>query len=174
MPKLRKTLGSADHPTVQKLMRLIQTQSKPNLSAWAVQYVEGRDLPILIEHGADPSPFSRAIEGVRQHLEGKLSLQQLKPLLKEAAGAARGASDPIVQASARAIATAVAVIQTPTNALGFCFYSTATFAYHRAGVAASPETYEKLADEELDAIFSSLRAVAVAEETNPVKIDWNC
>ena len=36
MPKLRKMLGSADHPTVQKLMRLIETQNKQTLAAWAV------------------------------------------------------------------------------------------------------------------------------------------
>ena len=47
MPKLRKMLGSADHPTVQKLMRLIETQNKQTLAAWAVDYVAAHDLPIL-------------------------------------------------------------------------------------------------------------------------------
>ena len=53
MPKLRKMLGSADHPTVQKLMRLIETQNKQTLAAWAVDYVAAHDLPILTAHGGD-------------------------------------------------------------------------------------------------------------------------
>lgn len=80
MPKLRKMLGSADHPTVQKLMRLIETQNKQTLAAWAVDYVAAHDLPILTAHGGDSAPFSRAIEGVRAHLAGRLPLKELKPL----------------------------------------------------------------------------------------------
>ena len=57
MPKLRKMLGSADHPTVQKLMRLIETQNKQTLAAWAVDYVAAHDLPILTAHGGDSAPF---------------------------------------------------------------------------------------------------------------------
>lgn len=68
MPKLRKMLGSAGHPTVQKLMRLIETQNKHTLAAWAADYVSAYDLPILTAHGGDSAPFSRAIEGCRPTL----------------------------------------------------------------------------------------------------------
>ena len=107
MPKLRKMLGSADHPTVQKLMRLIETQNKQTLAAWAVDYVAAHDLPILTAHGGDSAPFSRAIEGVRAHLAGRLPLKELKPLLKEASNAARSETDPISQAAARALSAAI-------------------------------------------------------------------
>lgn len=63
MPKLRKMLGSADHPTVQKLMRLIETQNKQTLAAWAVDYVAAHDLPILTAHGGDSAPFSGQSRG---------------------------------------------------------------------------------------------------------------
>ena len=153
-------LGSADHPTVQKLMRLIETQNKQTLAAWAVDYVAAHDLPILIAHGGDSAPFSRAIEGVRAHLAGRLPLKELKPLLKEASNAARSETDPIVQASARA--------------LGFSFYSAAANAYHQAGLTETAQTYDRLADAEFENILASLQAAAVPDEPNPVKIDWNC
>ena len=57
MPKLRKMLGSADHPTVQKLMRLIETQNKQTLAAWAVDYVGPTTCPSSPRMAATARPF---------------------------------------------------------------------------------------------------------------------
>lgn len=111
---------------------------------------------------------------MRAHLAGRLPLKELKPLLKEASNAARAETDPIAQAAARALSVACAVIQTPTNALGFSFYSTAASAYHQAGLTETAQTYDRLADAEFENILASLQAAAVLDEPNPVKIDWNC
>ena len=76
--------------------------------------------------------------------------------------------------AARALSVACAVIQTPTNALGFSFYSAAASAYHQAGLTETAQTYDRLADAEFENILASLQAAAVPDEPNPVKIDWNC
>lgn len=111
---------------------------------------------------------------MQAHLAGQLSLKELKPLLKEASNAARTEEDPIAQAAARALSVTCLVIQTPTNALGFSFYSAAANAYHQAGLTETSQTYDRLADAEFDRILASLQAAAVPDEPNPVKIDWNC
>ena len=78
------------------------------------------------------------------------------------------------QAAARAIATACAAIRTPTSALGFVFYGAAAAAYRQAGMDASKEVYDALADAELEALLFALQETAVADEPCPVPLDWNC
>lgn len=171
---LRKMLGSADHPTVVQLMRLIETQSKPTLTRFAAAYVAAHYLPILSRLQPEEARLRAAVEAVRAHLDGA-PLTVVKAAVKDARAAAQGrAADPVSQAAARAVATACAVAVTPTNALGFAFYGAAAFAYHRAGLTASPEVYDALADEELSRILTALQAASVPDEPHPVKVDWGC
>lgn len=174
MPKLRKMLGDIGHPTVVALMRLIETQSKATLARWATAEAELRYLPIY-EKRPDASPIPRqTIEACRAHLNGALPLAELKPLLKQARTLAAAETDPTAQAAARAIATGCATVTTPTNALGYLFYGAAAVAYDRAGLSESAETYDALAEEALDRALKSLQAVAIPNEPNPAKINWNC
>ena len=80
----------------------------------------------------------------------------------------------MIQAAARAVATACGTIQTPTNALGFLFYGAAASAYAQVGLQAEKETYEALALREFQEAYDSLQAVAVPEEEDPAKLNWNC
>ncbi len=77
------------------------------------------------------------------------------------------------QAAARATATACAVIQTPTNALGYLFYGAAAAAYSKAGTE-DASRWDNLARAELEQALEELRAVSVPDEPNPAKINWNC
>ena len=77
------------------------------------------------------------------------------------------------QAAARATATACAVIQTPTNALGYLFYGAAAAAYSKAGTE-DASRWDDLARAELEQALEELRAVSVPDEPNPAKINWNC
>lgn len=168
MSKLRKMLGRIDDPQVIALMRLIETQSHHTLARWAVDCVKTRYLPLT----TDP----RLAEGVAA-AEAWLSgtpLKELKPALRAAALAGREAEEPVCQAASRAVATACAVIQTPTNALGYTFYGAAAAAYHQAGLTADAAVYDRLADEEIAALYALLEKAAVADEPNPVKITWGC
>jgi hypothetical protein len=82
--------------------------------------------------------------------------------------------NPTAQAAARAVATACAAIQTPTNALGFLFYGAAASAYSAVGLAQNPEIYDRMALDEFQKAFQSLQQVSLPDEPNPAKMKWNC
>ena len=163
---LRKMLGSVDHPQIIRLMRLIETQSKTTLAAFAADSAAAHYLPIAQEEA-----LSDVVQAVRVHLKGELPLKALKPHLREARAIAQGEKEPARQAAKRAIATAAATIITPTNALGFAFYGAAAFAYHRTLDASC---HDALANEELTRIADALAAAAIPDEPNPVQVDWGC
>ena len=163
---LRKMLGSVDHPQIIRLMRLIETQRKTTLAAFAVDYAAAHYLPI-----AQDEALSAVVKAVCAHLKGALHLKDLKSMLKEARAIAQGEKDPARQAAKRAVATAAATIITPTNALGFAFYGAAAYAYHQTMDASR---HDDLATEELTRIADALAAAAIPDEPNPVQVDWGC
>ncbi len=167
---LRKMLGSVDHPQIIRLMRLIETQSKSTLAAFAADYVSVHYLPIA----GEDARLSEALEAVRTHLSGEAHIKDVKPLLKAARAASQEEKDPTRQAAKRAIATAAAVVITPTNALGFAFYGAAAYAYHTAGTKATADEYDALATAELACIVAALESAAIPDEPDPVKVDWGC
>ena len=169
MPKLRKMLGDARHPTVLSLMRLMETQSHKTLVRWAADCVRTRYLPLT-----EDARLCAALDAAESWLKSELSLKAAQPPLREARQAAGAETDPVRQAAARAIATACAAVQTPTSALGFVFYGAVAAAYHQAGLDASRAVYDALADAELEALLLSLQETAVADEPCPVPLDWNC
>lgn len=169
MPRLRKMLGDARHPTVLSLMRLMETQSHETLVHWATACVRERYLPL-----SEDARLSAALAAAEGWLEGELSLKAAQAPLREARQAAGAEADPVRQAAARAIATACAAIRTPTSALGFVFYGAAAAAYRQAGLDASKEVYDALADAELEALLFALQETAVADEPCPVPLDWSC
>ena len=77
-------------------------------------------------------------------------------------------------AAARAIVTACGVLQTPTNALGFCFYGAAAATYHELGLKRSAADYGRCARVELQRLSQALEQVMVPDEADPVQVDWNC
>lgn len=174
MAKLRKMLGQADDPQIITLMRLIETQSKDTLAAWAAACAKERYLAIYEKAYPDDRRLRELIDAVTAYRHGNLTLAQLKSLLRQARTIAQEVAAPAAQAAARAVSTACAVVQTPTNALGFVFYGAAAVAYDKAGLTASEEEYHSLAAAEFDTLAASLRAVSVPEEAHPVKINWNC
>lgn len=170
---LRKMLGSAEHPAIVRLMRLIETQSHLTLIRFAASYVREHTLPILTAHAPEEARPCAAIDAVTGYLSGE-NTAVLKAAVREARAAAQHIADPVGQAAARAIATACAVATTPTNALGFAFYSAAAYAYHTAGTSADRTTHDALATEELERICGALEAVCITDELHPVRVDWNC
>lgn len=175
MAKLRKMLGSIEDPHVIALMRGIETQSKLTLTKWAVSYAEAHFLEIYEKTYPNDLRLRGTIAALKEYISGTRKLNEVKPFLKESKQAAKEAEEnPTAQAAARAISVACAVVQTPTNALGFTFYGVAAVIYDRVGLSETAECYDALASEEFEKILSSLREAAVADEQNPVKISWNC
>jgi len=176
MIKLRKMLGKADSPYIVSIMRLIETQSKETIASWCMDYAERHILPIFEkECPGDPRPRS-ALDAARQWFEGKVKLPEVKNIiLGECHAAARETNDnPVAQAAARACGQAAACFHTPTHSLGLAFYGSAAIVYDRVGLTEKPEVYDRIAAEECAKMEAALRAVAVENEPNPAKINWNC
>ena len=175
MPKLRKMLGDISSRECISLMVLIQTQSCQTLAAWAISYAKEFYLPIYQSQYHDSHVLSDTIALCQEYLKGNKTLAQLRPALKDAAEAAKAATaSPQAQAAARAVSVACSSVRTPTNSLGFLFYGAAAVSYAQAGLSQSSETYDRLASAELTKALASLKAVSVADEPNPAKINWNC
>ena len=170
MAKLRKTLGSPTEPTVISLMESMEGKSKETLTTWAMAYVTEKYLPLV----AETPLFSELLEKTKDCMTGNLPLKDWKALLAEARKASAAEKEPVREAAARAIVTACGTWQTPTNALGFCFYGAAAMAYHQAGTAETKETYDMLATKELEQILASLKQVKTAPDEQAAKLQWNC
>lgn len=175
MAKLRKMLGSAESPYIVSLMKLIETQSKTTITKWCVDYAEEHILHIYENAYAEDLRPRNALKASREYIEGKIKLVDAKKLLREASAAGREAEgNPIAQAAARAVAQAAATINTSTNSLAVAFYGSAAIAYARVGTTETTEVYEQIAAEECGKMEEALRLVAVENEENPAKINWNC
>lgn len=170
MAKLRKTLGSPTEPAVISLMEGMEGKSKETLTTWAMAYVTEKYLPLV----AETPLFSELLEKTKDCITGNLPLKEWKALLAEARKASAAEKEPVREAAARAVVTACGTWQTPTNALGFCFYGAAAMAYHQAGTAETKETYDILATKELKQILASLKQVKTAPEEQAAKLQWNC
>ena len=53
-------------------------------------------------------------------------------------------------------------------------YAAAANAYHKLGTDKTQAEYDAFAEEEMKRALESIKAVAVENEPNPVKIDWHC
>ncbi|MBR3841456.1 MAG: hypothetical protein IKM20_10000 [Erysipelotrichales bacterium] len=173
--KLRKMLGSVDDDSCIKLMKLIETQSIATLFSWAVSYVEVNILPVLNNHYNESEKVFNYINQVKAYINSEVKLKDIKPVLKNLRELAKATNDnPITQAALRTIATACAVVTTPTNALGLTFYALATKIYHEFGLECEATFYDLKASEYYKDIVKSLEDVAISNEENPVKVNWNC
>lgn len=176
MAKLRKMLGKADSPYIVSLMHLIETQSKETIATWCLDYTEENILPIFErECPGDPRP-RMAIDASRQWFEGKVKLPEVKNIiLNECHAAARELdNNPVAQAAARACGQASACFHTLTHSLGLAFYGSAAIAYDKVGLNEAAEVYDSIAAEECAKMEAALQAVAIEDEPNPAKINWNC
>ncbi len=175
MAKLRKMLGDVNAPVTVALMQLIETQSGTTLASWALSFVEENVLPIYAKAYPDDVVVRQAIDAAKGYVAGEVTLKEVKTQIKIVNQIARDTVDtPIAQAAVRAIATACAVTYSPTGALGYTFYAAAAIVYDKVGVQEKPAVYDELAAKEFDNLLASLQAVAVADEPNPVKVNWNC
>lgn len=174
MAKLRKMLGSADHPGIVALMRQMETQSHETLVHWCTDYMLTEILP-LYEARCDGDARPReALYAARAWAKGEKSVKETRDTLTAGRVAAREAIDPISQAAARAMDSAASSLRTPTSALGCVFYAAAALAYDQAGLQAQSAVYDAIADTVFADMLQKLCACSVENEPNPVKIDWGC
>ena len=170
--KLRKMLGRADDQAIIDLMRLIETQSHATLNQWAVKMAGKYALTIL--HAHEVTSLDGLYAQSCAYLRQEQTLKELKDIFQEATKTVRELKDPIVTAAARALLTACKTIQTPTNALGYVFYLAAAVAYQELGEMEKPETYDARAQALFVSLFHELEIIAIPDEKNPVRVNWNC
>lgn len=88
MVKPRKMLGDFDAPYIRSLMELIETQSRPTIASWCVDYARARLLPLWErDFPADTRPAD-ALQAARAYLNGVVKLAKVKERTP-AAGAPR-------------------------------------------------------------------------------------
>lgn len=176
MPKYRKMLNDINAPYLQSLMRLIETQSKMTLAGWCIDYAEEHILPIYEKSYPNDSRPRNALIAARDWLAGKVKLPYVKNIiLNECHAAARELdNNPSAQAAARTCGQAAATIHAPTHSLGLALYGALAVAYDKLGADAEWNALLPVAAEECVKMEAALRAVAVENEPNPAKINWNC
>jgi len=176
MKKYRKMLSDINAPYLQSLMKLIETQSKTILARWCIDYAQANILPIYEKaFPGDKRPMN-ALNAAKEWLDGKVKLPYVKNIiLNECHAAAREAeSVPAAQAAARTCGQAAAIIHTPTHSLGLALYGALAIAYDRLGIDEDWDTLVHFAAEECAKMETALRDVAVKDEPNPAKMNWNC
>lgn len=175
MARARKMLSDWDAPYIQSLVKLIETQSKATLANWAVDYSQRVLLPLWHKHYPQDMRPEKALAAAKEWLEGEIKLPQAKPLILECHAAAReAASSPVAQGAARAIGQSASTIHSPKHCIGLPLYGALAVAHDKLGTKASWEQLEQCAAEECGNMLEALRSVAVDDEPNPAKINWNC
>lgn len=175
MPKARKMLSDLNAPYIQSLMKLIVTQSKETLAVWVLDYSETNLLPLWSKDYPDDLRPQNAINAAREWLSGNIKLPQAKSAILECHASAREADlNPVAQAAARAIGQCASTIHSAQHCIGLAFYGALALSYDKLGVKAPWAQIEKCAGEECQRMEDALRAIAVENEPNPAKIDWNC
>lgn len=175
MPKTRKMLSDWRAPYIQSLMKLIETQSKPTLAYWAVDYAERVILPLWNNYYPNDLRPYNALNAAHKWLSGTIKLQEAKPAILDCHVSAREVGDtPVAQSAARAIGQSASTIHSARHCIGLAFYGALAVAYDDLGTDAPWSQIEQYAAKECGRMEAALRAVAVENELNPAKIDWKC
>ena len=159
MPKRRKMLSDFDAPSIQSLVKLIETQSKATLANWAVDYADRVILPLWIKYDPDDLRPQNALNAAREWLSGAIKLPQAKKAILECHAAAREARVNLAaQAAARAIGQSASAIHSARHSIGLALYGALAVAYDRLGADAPWEQLEQCAADECGRMLDALRA----------------
>lgn len=175
MKKPRKMFGKWDDACVQEIVKLMETQSKNTLMKWCLSYTLQHILPIYKKYYPTDNRPEIAIESAYEWIEGKNKLPEVKKKILDTHAAAREAEgNYAAQAAARTCGQASASIHVPTHAIGLVFYGTAAIAYDKIGINQIESEYQKIFIEECKKMLEALQNIAVKNEENLAKLNWNC
>jgi hypothetical protein len=169
--KLRKMLCRLDTPYIERFMRMVETQSKATIGNWGLSYAMENILPIYEKAYPYDDRVRLSLRAAQEYFAGERSFREVNNDCSAAAKEAR--SNPAAEAAARACHQAVALTHTPRHAIGVVFYGTAAIVYNNVGLGETPEIYDRLAEAESAKMEAALRVIAVENEPNPVKINWD-
>jgi len=173
--KHRKMLTDWQAPYILPILRLIETQSKTTIALWCINYAEARILPIYEAGYPDDARAKDAINAARKWLASEIKLPEAKKVILSCHAAAREAEEnPAAQAAARAIGQCASSIHAATHCAALMFYGALAVAYDALGVNASWDKLLEVAAAECIQMHAALQNVAIENEPNPAKINWNC
>ncbi len=175
MKQQRKMLSDLEAPYIKALMRLIVTQNKKTIGLWCTAYAQKHILPLYEKfYPNDPRPAG-ALTTAGAFLTGSLPLTEVKAAANACRLAAKEAGgNAAAQGAARAVETAVMGVYNTPSALGLALYGALAIAYDKLGEDAPWEVLLKTAEAECEKMRMALAEIAVPDEQNHVKIDWNC
>jgi hypothetical protein len=175
MPRARKMLSDLEALYIRELMKQIETQSKPTLANWALDYAERVILPVWNRCSpGDPRP-ENALNAARAWLSGSVKLPLAKAAILECHAAARESeADPAAQAAARAIGQCASTVHSARHCIGLAFYGALAVAYDTLGTNVPWPELEQCAACECRRMLEALKTVSVDNEPNPAKINWKC
>lgn len=175
MAKYRKMLSDWYAPYLQSLIQLIETQSKETLMDWVLGYAEERILPLWKKHYPEDGRPEAALRAAWDWRKKKVKLTEAKKIILDCLAAARDVEgNPVAQAAARALAQSASIIHVARHCIGLPLYGAVAVAYDEAGIDAPWKEVEEAAAREVGRMEAALRKIAVPDEPNPAKIDWNC
>lgn len=175
MAKYRKMLSDWYAPYLQSLIQLIETQSKETLMDWVLGYAEERILPLWKKHYSEDGRPEAALRAAWDWRKKKVKLTEAKKIILDCHAAARDVEgNPVAQAAARALAQSASIIHVARHCIGLPLYGAVAVAYDEAGIDAPWKEVEEAAAREVGRMEAALRKIAVPDEPNPAKIDWNC
>ncbi|MCL2376275.1 MAG: hypothetical protein FWC76_02650 [Defluviitaleaceae bacterium] len=173
--KHRKMLTDWQAPYIMPLLRLIETQSKTTIANWCIDYAEGRILPIYETAYPEDTRPKDAIAAARKWLSGEIKLPEAKKIILACHAAAGEAEEaPAAQAAARTIAQCASSIHAAAHCAALMFYGAVAVAYDTLGVNADWDKILEVAEIECGLMQAALQGVAIENEPNPAKINWNC
>lgn len=162
-------------PYIQALVRQIETQGKPTLIRWAVDYAGETLLPLWIKHHPGDTRPQAALNAAREWLAGALKLPAAKQIILACHAAARDAAgNPTAQAAARAIGQCASTIHSAQHCIGLPLYGALAVAYDDLGTQAAWNDLEKRAAQECGLMLEALLKISVPDEPNPARINWQC
>jgi len=115
------------------------------------------------------------LTAARDWLAGTIKLPEAKKVILDCHAAARECENqPAAYGAARAIGQAASTIHAATHCMGLPLYGALAVAYDTLGPDAPWAELEPAAALECGRMEAALRAVAIEDEPNPAKLNWNC
>lgn len=175
MVKYRKMLNNWDAIYVQKIVKLMESQSKLTIIKWALNYSYEHLLPIWLRSYPEDNRPLEALVAASNWVDGEIKLPESKKIILNCHKASREKEDnPAAQASARAIAQAASSIHVPRLAIGLVFYGLLAVVYDKYGHSLAFNQVEKYAELESYNLINSLQNISIKNEINPAKFNWKC
>lgn len=174
MAALRNMICDPKSEVVTSLMALMETQSEQTLGEWNLSIIRDEYLPKLKKRHLESAWVEIGLEKARAYLSKEIPQKEWKAYFKEVERKHQLVSGQPELALMRAVVNAFRSLHSPTSGLGQLFYGAAAFAYDALGLKESKEAYDAYGEQFLEKQKVKLEKISIADEKNPVKINWYC